>query len=301
MDNAAWWDRFYTFHLSAAAPAAGDSSSESDCDSGGDARPSADGSAGQRECAGSCGGSPRCCAGEARDSTTAGGAGGSPAEKHESPRVALDATSGPAAAPSGPGACVADVGVEPVTQEWFMEAEETVRAVAPSVERFLARPGADGELLLHVGCGLSAVDAFLLRAWPQLAGRIVSVDNSEVAIGAQKERGTRGVRYALADATALPPCVVAPGSVGLVLDKGTLDTLLSQTDKAPGVALVSEMARVLSPGGECVFLSTYSAESRAPFVSPHFARVESSALDVSPLEMPEQGWTTLLSLGKPLH
>jgi len=143
------------------------------------------------------------------------------------------------------------------------------------------RPGlsADGPVaVLEVGCGdvpLGAALAADLDALGRAAAvtDVVCCDYSPAAIdalvAAQRDAparsgpaGTIGVRvvYSVADARKMP---YPDGTYGLLLEKGTLDALLS--DKVRGrencVAVVTECARVLEAGGCMVIVSHLNAHT----------------------------------------
>ena len=97
----------------------------------------------------------------------------------------------------------------------------------------------------------------------RIVTKVVCLDYSENVIGAMKalqkdqevasDRGYRNVRipidYEVADARDLP---YADRSYQLILEKGTLDAMLSDREKGSNncIAIVKEMSRVLSIGGE---------------------------------------------------
>eukprot|EP00457_Paulinella_chromatophora_P011791 gb/GEZN01011953.1/.p1 GENE.gb/GEZN01011953.1/~~gb/GEZN01011953.1/.p1 ORF type:complete len:333 (+),score=32.47 gb/GEZN01011953.1/:72-1070(+) len=137
--------------------------------------------------------------------------------------------------------------------------------------RFNAGPPMSGMKVLVVGCGTSGVPFELRKVG---FGEVVALDISGVVVGAMKERyrGITGLSFEVGDVLQLP---YPPQNFDLVLDKGTLDSLLctAASEKA-ALDMLAACHRTLRPGGVLMVLSAGPlaiAQSRMPlFKAPKF-------------------------------
>lgn len=119
-------------------------------------------------------------------------------------------------------------------EEWL----QTFEVLQPLLERAVPR---DARALV-LGCGSSRLDEEMsARGWTD----VISID---YAHGAMKGRTARaGLAFSIMDARRM---AFADGSIGAIVDKGTLDALATVADDGVSVGQVyAEIARVLAPGG----------------------------------------------------
>jgi SAM-dependent methyltransferase len=129
------------------------------------------------------------------------------------------------------------------TREWYCSAD-TLR---PHIKS--AAPG----LAVELGCGTSMMSAVL----EDMGYSVVSCDFSLAALNDSSEDPVADQRL-LADICRLP---VRSGSLDLVVDKATIDTLLCAPAGRDGmVAAYQEAARVLRPGGKLLTVSHSSRQ-----------------------------------------
>jgi ubiquinone/menaquinone biosynthesis C-methylase UbiE len=125
---------------------------------------------------------------------------------------------------------------------------------------------------LMVGCGNSEMSADM---YEDGFTSIMSFDYSEVVIRKMKEKhgdATPGMEFEVADARDLR---YDSASFDLVVDKGTLDAILCGGNSGSNSkAMLSEVARVLKPGGVFVIITYGEPDSR-----------------LEHLESPRYGWT----------
>ena len=141
-----------------------------------------------------------------------------------------------------------------------------------------ARVLGHASVVWHFGNGTSRVP--LLAAERSGSQRHVAVDASEAATALMAERcAHERVRYATLDCTALAS--VPSDSLEAVFDKGTLDALVYDAEKA--TAYVCELHRVLRPGA-VVLLVAVNFLPNDPLSVEHFlARVPWAAVERSTL------------------
>ncbi|MFI5501003.1 class I SAM-dependent methyltransferase [Nocardia asteroides] len=153
------------------------------------------------------------------------------------------------------------------------------------VTRLQMRPG---QVLADLGCGLGGIGLWLSRA---LSVRLYGVDISPVAIDFARSRSvhfncreTADFRVGSFASTSLPPgsvdCAVSIDSLGFAPDKD---------------AALSELARILRPGGRAVFTGTRRQDGPAPW----FERAYSAGFDIlSEDERPDEPeiWERVLRL-----
>lgn len=125
----------------------------------------------------------------------------------------------------------------------------------PIMARF---PTPESAACLQIGCGNAKLSA---QMYDSGFKNMLNVDISEVVIEQMKEKYSEshpGMTWEVKDATALD---LPDAGYDLVIDKGTFDALACGEDKAPSEALISEMVRVLKPGG-CIAEITNGVESK---------------------------------------
>ena len=106
-------------------------------------------------------------------------------------------------------------------------------------------PGADGPVnILDLGCGTGSFQPDLLQRYPQ--ARYIGLDLAPGMIAYARDRFGRDKLWLVGDAEALP---LAAGSVDLVFS-----SLAFQWCYQPQ-KLFAELARILTPGGRCLFTS----------------------------------------------
>lgn len=135
----------------------------------------------------------------------------------------------------------------PKAFEWYGEWAD----VAPTLHPLLAPDAA----VLVVGCGNSELGSHVHDSG---VGRVVSIDFAESVIRDMRERNRarRGMEFLVMDALHMD---FAPASFDIVIDKATLDALMTQEGSAEVVeqahAMLSEVARVLRDGGRYVCIT----------------------------------------------
>ncbi|XP_075426200.1 citrate synthase-lysine N-methyltransferase CSKMT, mitochondrial isoform X2 [Ascaphus truei] len=158
--------------------------------------------------------------------------------------------------------------------DWFF-GYDFLRVFLLSLLRDLAPDGHVGPPLrvLDLGCGTSDVGLGLFRDSPHPL-LVSCVDRSVPAVLAMCSHLSEGppvtprhpdshLEYTHGDVTDLRG--FASASVGLVLDKGTLDALL-RTGTGEARMMLQESLRVLQPGGKLVQLTDEDPDARLPFL-----------------------------------
>ena len=121
----------------------------------------------------------------------------------------------------------------------------------------------DAARLVDLGCGNSDLLASLAGAGFQ--GPLLGVDYSANVVEQQRKRvaqrwGAERITFVKQDARDLES--FADGSVGFVVDKSTMDTLMhTESGEAAVTAMLGEVARVLRPGGLYLLLTQLDPES----------------------------------------
>ncbi|CAM9663821.1 unnamed protein product [Pylaiella littoralis] len=113
--------------------------------------------------------------------------------------------------------------------------------------------------LLHVGCGTSEVGPKLAQE-PDLSLHVTDADNSPSAVRLMKQRHAAVDNYTCRETDVLN-LKFPDGSFDAVVDKGTLDALLCRSVK-DARDMVTEMHRVLTPGGIYVQVTAEDPEAR---------------------------------------
>ncbi|RPB03585.1 S-adenosyl-L-methionine-dependent methyltransferase [Choiromyces venosus 120613-1] len=162
--------------------------------------------------------------------------------------------------------------VDPATFDWFKN--------PASLHPFLAKhlpPAPSNPSILHLGCGNSLLPEDLhKRGYTDQ----LSVDFSEVVIRDMKVKyeGFEGLRWEVMDVRDMHG--VGDGVVGVAVDKGTLDAMLSGSlwDPPEEVrrntkAYIDEVARVLKSGGLFLYIT---------YRQPHFIKPIITREDVWP-------------------
>lgn len=135
--------------------------------------------------------------------------------------------------------------------EWYQSYEGMEETLAS----FLTQ---DSKVLVP-GCGNSRLSE---EIYEKKTKKVTSVDISSVAIEAMKEKhpDRPGLTYSIMDVRKLD---FHPGVFDVIVDKGTLDSLLCSDEADRNAALAcAEYSRVLAPGGVCLILSYGVPENR---------------------------------------
>jgi ubiquinone/menaquinone biosynthesis C-methylase UbiE len=132
-------------------------------------------------------------------------------------------------------------------QAWekrFVNGQRHSHRVASQAERRLhpihPRPG---QRLLDVGCGNGAAAIHLARAY-ELKTTGIDIDPDQIRAAAEAANGLTDIRFIVGDATALP---FPDGEFDLVYSNKTTHHIPDWQQA------ISEMARVLKPGGHVVY------------------------------------------------
>ena len=150
--------------------------------------------------------------------------------------------------------------LQPV-HEWFMSFED----LEPLLNLYLPLGGRgkhNDETLLDLGCGNSTLLTDLADAG--YAGPLIGVDYSGSVVAQQTRRCRKrsGVEFMERDARRLDG--IEDGSIGTIVDKSTMDTLLHAKDgEASVVAMLGEVSRVLKPGGLYLLVTQLDPEEEA--------------------------------------
>ena len=135
--------------------------------------------------------------------------------------------------------------------EWLQTWPALRPLIAPHLPSF-------GRILI-LGCGTSLLGEELWdEGWRDLLG----VDYSAAAVARMQARAASrpGLGYREMDVCALD---LADGSVGVALDKGTLDAVLCGADpQAAAQKMVAEIGRVVAPGGVWICVSMRPERNR---------------------------------------
>jgi ubiquinone/menaquinone biosynthesis C-methylase UbiE len=129
-------------------------------------------------------------------------------------------------------------------------------------------------IALDIGCGNSQMTAALLEDG---FSEVVGLDISSVVIkqNEDKFKAEPRLRWICGDCRNMDQ--VESGQFDVVFDKGTLDSLMCSGPSASVIAqMMSEISRVLKPGGVFIEISYGTPNTRAPF-----------------LRGPQYGWTVL--------
>jgi len=178
----------------------------------------------------------------------------------------------------------------PEIRDWYLPNEIVVEALTSELCRL--RPG---QHVLHVGCGSSEIPLILQEKG---YGPFTNNDISPAVIEAMKEKyGSEEMKFEVEDVEKMS---YADSSFPFVFDKGTLDSVVCSNKPERGKRMVSEIYRVLSPGGQVFIFSVHPPEARLPFFKQDGMDWEVSALvvDESPLEVPDQSETFLYVASK---
>mmetsp|Transcript_41228 Transcript_41228/g.81092 ORF Transcript_41228/g.81092 Transcript_41228/m.81092 type:complete len:247 (+) Transcript_41228:59-799(+) len=113
--------------------------------------------------------------------------------------------------------------------------------------------------ILHLGCGTSTWCELLEDAFP--SSRVTHLDVSELAVQTVKKRLPGKAIVVCADARSLP---FPDAELDLVVDKGAIDVFLVSGMKEDASRVLSEVARVLRPGGVYFQITAEPPELRIP-------------------------------------
>lgn len=115
--------------------------------------------------------------------------------------------------------------------------------------------------VLHLGCGNSSLPEKLWNDGLKLHSCIDFCEHLiEVMKGITARKGFEGIEYFFMDARGL---TFATNTFDMVIDKGTIDSMVCTDDPAKYIDLTSrEVARVLKPGGYFVVVSCAVNEAR---------------------------------------
>ena len=145
------------------------------------------------------------------------------------------------------------------------------------------RPLAIAGPVLHIGCGTSLLADELTKAG--LSG-VVNTDISVNALVALRS-ALPGAECAVADVLSLS---IRSCSVGCVVDKGTFDAIAAGANKRfTATAMMTELQRVVGPGGHIFIVSIFPPEDRIPlFGLAGPVDVAVQEIPHAPLELPAQ-------------
>jgi len=141
---------------------------------------------------------------------------------------------------------------EPDPFEWYQE----YGALQHILSRYITPKQTTA---LVVGCGTSNLSEELHRAQCK---NVVSIDFSQVCIDINKKKyaNQQGMQFGHMDVRKLE---FGPNRFDLIIDKGTLDSILCADDAEVAAAkAISECSRVLQPGGVFVMVSHAAPEHR---------------------------------------
>lgn len=161
--------------------------------------------------------------------------------------------------------------------DWYISAEECCDIVEN-----LAKPD---EEIIYLGCGTSAVGSELYKRGKRF---ITNVDQSPEVIQVMNTRCSTmtDMQFVEMDVTRLPKDLT--GVFQLALDKGLLDSLLCNNAKSKAERYLTEVKRIIKPGGFFCCISHGIPETRTQFLSQIFA-VPSKAITVKLMPKPRVG------------
>ncbi|CUS10593.1 unnamed protein product [Tuber aestivum] len=161
---------------------------------------------------------------------------------------------------------------DPTPFDWF----RNPTSIHPFLTRHLPPPTSDPPIL-HLGCGNSLLPEDLHKRGYRDQ---ISVDFSEVVIRDMRAKceGFEGLRWEVMDIRDMRG--VGDGEVGVAIDKGTLDAMISgsvwdppEEVKSNTKAYINEVARVLKSGGLFLYIT---------YRQPHFVKPIITREDVWP-------------------
>ena len=158
--------------------------------------------------------------------------------------------------------------------DWYFSANECCDAVE-------SLAGLDDEIL-YVGCGTSGVGAELYRRGRHF---VTNIDTSKRAIQLMSQRSTEfaDMQFVEMDSTKLPKDLTSVFQ--LVLDKALLDYLLCDVRQDKAEKYLTEVRRVLKPGGAFCCVSHGIPEKRLALIAKAFT-VPTSRIQVTPIAKP---------------
>ncbi|KDO18227.1 hypothetical protein SPRG_16330 [Saprolegnia parasitica CBS 223.65] len=170
--------------------------------------------------------------------------------------------------------------------EWYLSFEhDAMKAMAPELTALV-----DGALILHLGCGCSAIAETLAAA----TGRRVVLANMDFSgiVLQQLQAKEAGAANTLVEFQQMDARYVSyrSATVDFIVDKGTLDSILSDSTKvdANSRLVTSELCRVLRSGGKVLSVSTFRSEHRLRCLAHPSWRVECKVIPTTPYEYPDQ-------------
>ena len=136
------------------------------------------------------------------------------------------------------------------TFEWFLSYLD----LEPLLQPWLRSSAS----VLDIGCGASQLLADMRAAGHR--GRLVGVDVASEAFAVVRDTAAAAdIELVVADARALPRAAFPDASFDAVIDKGTVDALITG-EYADVTAIVREATRVLRPGGRFVVCSHHAPD-----------------------------------------
>lgn len=145
--------------------------------------------------------------------------------------------------------------------DWFGD----WKALRPWLAKVLHK----GVRILHLGCGTSVLPEQMYDCG---YSDIVNVDSSQACLDVMSERNRvlrPELQWLQADVRDLRG-KVSDGEYSVVLEKSTLDAVGDNDHDADAERYISEVHRVLRPGGVFVMFSLAPPTSRLPFLEQHF-------------------------------
>jgi EEF1A lysine methyltransferase 4 len=163
--------------------------------------------------------------------------------------------------------------------DWYLSAKQVCALIEP-----LAQPD---EEILYVGCGTSKLGEELYSRGRRF---ITNIDTNKTVIRklSQKYAHLSDMQFVEMDATKLPRELF--GAFQLVIDKALLDYLLCEADASKASRYLSDVKRVLKPGGTFCCISHGIPDRRVEFIASAF-QVSSRKVQIQHIPKPQVSGT----------